>query len=141
MHMLGDPKTMQEEPHYDDVVREVREFLAERVGAAVGAGIEREYICVDPGIGFGKTLEHNLTLLREIQQVRVADLPLLVGPSRKAFIGKLTGADADDRLGGTAGAVAWLAVQGVEIVRVHDVREMRQVVGVVDAITARGTDG
>ncbi len=140
MHMLGDPKTMQVEPHYEDVVAEVQAFLSEGVEAAVMAGIGRDHLCVDPGIGFGKSLDHNLTLLRDIRQVRVEGVPLLVGPSRKAFIGKLTGAEADDRLGGTAGAVAWLAAQGVEIIRVHDVREMRQVVDVVDAI-GRSTDG
>jgi len=140
MHMLGDPKTMQAEPHYDDVVAEVGAFLIEGVEAAVMAGIQRDRLCIDPGIGFGKNLEHNLALLRDIGQVRVEGLPLLVGPSRKAFIGKLTGAEADDRLGGTAGAVAWLAAQGVEIIRVHDVREMRQVVDVVDAIVGGGAD-
>ncbi|HXJ65093.1 MAG TPA: dihydropteroate synthase [Actinomycetota bacterium] len=134
MHMLGDPMSMQQDPQYDDVVAEVQAFLAEGVEAAVAAGIERDALCVDPGIGFGKTLEHNLALLREIEAVRVEGVPQLVGPSRKAFIGRLTGADADDRVGGTAGAVAWLAAHGVEIVRVHDVREMRQVVQVVDAI-------
>jgi dihydropteroate synthase len=139
MHMLGDPKTMQVEPHYEDVVAEVQAFLNERVEAAVMAGIERDRLCVDPGIGFGKTLEHNLTLHREIEAVRVDGVPLLVGPSRKSFIGKITGAEADDRIGGTAGAVAWLAAKGAEILRVHDVREMRQVVQVVEAITGRGS--
>jgi len=140
MHMLGDPKSMQQDPRYDDVVAEVQAFLAEGVEAAVAAGIERDALCVDPGIGFGKTLEHNLALLREIDAVRVEGVPLLVGPSRKAFIGKLTGAEADDRLGGTAGAVGWLAARGVEIVRVHDVRVMRQAVQVVDAIVG-SSDG
>ncbi len=140
MHMLGDPKSMQQDPRYDDVVREVREFLEERVAAAEAAGIERGRLCVDPGIGFGKTLEHNLLLLRHIEGVRVPGVPMLVGPSRKAFIGRLTGAEPHDRLGGTAGAVAWLAAKGVEVVRVHDVREMRQVVAVVDAIAREGGD-
>src|SRR5262249_12719564 len=120
-------------------VGEVRAFLDERVSAAAAAGIERERLSVDPGIGFGKTLEHNLALLRDVEDVRLDGVPLLVGLSRKSFIGKLTGAEADDRVGGTAGAVAWLASHGVEIVRVHDVREMRQVVQVVDAIGAGGS--
>jgi dihydropteroate synthase len=137
MHMLGDPKSMQQDPTYDDVVREVREFLTQRVAASEEARIQRDHIVVDPGIGFGKTLHHNLTLLREVESLRVEGVPLLVGPSRKSFIGKLTGAEADDRIGGTAGAVAWLAAHGVEILRVHDVREMRHVVQVVDAITGR----
>ena len=141
MHMLGDPKTMQVEPHYDDVVADVQAFLREGVEAAVMAGIERDRLCVDPGIGFGKTLEHNLTLLREIDAVRVEGVPLLVGPSRKSFIGRLTGAEPDDRIGGTAGAVAWLAAKGVEMIRVHDVREMRQVVQVVEAINGRTSHG
>jgi dihydropteroate synthase len=141
MHMLGDPKTMQVEPHYEDVVADVQAFLNDGVEAAVMSGIARDHLCVDPGIGFGKTLEHNLTLLREIDAVRVSDRPLLVGPSRKSFIGRITGAEADDRIGGTAGAVAWLAAKGVEMVRVHDVREMRQVVQVVDAIRGRGSNG
>jgi dihydropteroate synthase len=134
MHMLGDPKSMQRDPTYDDVVREVHEFLAERVAAAEAAGIEHSRVVVDPGIGFGKTVEHNLALLRDVEAVRLDGVPLLVGPSRKSFIGRLTGAEAGDRVGGTAGAVAWLAAKGVELVRVHDVREMRQVVSVVDAI-------
>jgi dihydropteroate synthase len=134
MHMLGEPGTMQRDPHYDDVVLEIRGFLDERVDAAVAAGIDRERLCIDPGIGFGKTLEHNLTLLRDVDSLRLDGIPLLVGPSRKAFIGRITGAEADDRLGGTAGAVAWLAAKRVEMVRVHDVREMRQVLQVVDAI-------
>jgi dihydropteroate synthase len=134
MHMLGEPGTMQRDPHYDDVVLEIRGFLDERVEAAVVAGIDRERLCIDPGIGFGKTLEHNLTLLRDVDSLRLDGIPLLVGPSRKAFIGRITGAEADDRLGGTAGAVAWLAAKRVEMVRVHDVREMRQVLQVVDAI-------
>ena len=138
MHMLGEPGTMQRDPHYDDVVLEIRGFLDERVEAAVAAGIDRERLCIDPGIGFGKTLEHNLTLLRDVDSLRLDGIPLLVGPSRKAFIGRITGAEADDRLGGTAGAVAWLAAKRVEMIRVHDVREMRQVLQVVDAIAGAG---
>ena len=138
MHMLGDPKTMQADPRYDDVVAEVREFLAERVRAAEEAGIERDRLCVDPGIGFGKTLRHNLLLLRHVDAFREIGVPVLVGPSRKSFIGALTGAEAGDRLEGTAGAVAWLAAKGVEMVRVHDVREMLRVVQVVDAIVRAG---
>jgi dihydropteroate synthase len=138
MHMLGEPGTMQRDPHYDDVVAEVRSFLGERAATAVAAGIERGRLCVDPGIGFGKTVEHNLTLLRDVEALRIEGIPLLLGPSRKSFIGRITGAEADDRLGGTAGAVAWLAGKRVEMIRVHDVREMRQVVQVVDAITGAG---
>jgi dihydropteroate synthase len=138
MHMLGDPKSMQQDPRYRDVVAEVHRFLEERVAAAEEAGIDRDRLVVDPGIGFGKTLEHNLALLRDVEDLRIPGVPLLVGPSRKSFIGRLTGAETGDRLGGTAGAVAWLVAKGVELVRVHDVREMRQVVAVVEAIERGG---
>ena len=135
MHMRGEPKTMQTDPHYDDVVTEVRDFLAGRVGAAVAAGVPRSHLCVDPGIGFGKNLDHNLEILRAIGSFRELRTPVLVGASRKRFIGQLTGVeDPADRMEGTAGAVAWCAAQGVDIVRVHDVQQMRRVVNVVDAI-------
>jgi len=139
MHMKGEPKTMQKEPTYRDVVAEVRGFLGERVEAAVAAGIERERLCVDPGIGFGKTGEHNLVLLRDIGAFQHLGVAVLVGPSRKRFIGELTGTDVEERLEGTAGAVAWCAANGVDIVRVHDVKEMVRVVRVVDAIARART--
>ncbi|MDP9329421.1 MAG: dihydropteroate synthase [Actinomycetota bacterium] len=139
MHMLDDPKTMQRDPRYDDVVGEVRGFLARRIGAAVASGIPRDRLCVDPGIGFGKTLDHNLELLRAIGSFHELGVPVLVGVSRKRFIGELTGAiEPSDRLEGTAGAVAWCAAQGVDILRVHDVKEMAKVVRVVDAIVRGG---
>ena len=134
MHMKGEPKTMQDDPSYYDVVAEVRGFLGDRVEAAVGAGIDLERLCIDPGIGFGKTLEHNLTILHDIRAFHHLGVPVLVGPSRKRFIGTLTDTDADDRIEGTAGVVAWCAAEGVDIVRVHDVKEMTRVVRVVDAI-------
>jgi len=138
MHMRGEPRTMQYDPRYDDVVAEVRDQLAARIGSAVAAGVPRAQLCVDPGIGFGKNLEHNLVLLRSIVAFRELRTPVLVGVSRKRFIGELTGVEAPaDRIEGTAGAVAWCAANGVDVVRVHDVLEMRRVVSVVDAI-ARG---
>ena len=137
MHMKGEPKTMQEEPTYYDVVAEVRGFLGERVEAAVAAGITLDQLCIDPGLGFGKTLEHNLAILHDIDALHHLDVPVLVGPSRKRFIGALTDTEVDDRLEGTAGVVAWCAARGVDIVRVHDVKEMVRVVRVVDAITRR----
>lgn len=141
MHMQGEPRTMQEDPTYGDVVAEVRDFLAARLGATSAAGIGRDRLCVDPGIGFGKTLEHNLELLRHVASFRELRVPLLVGASRKRFIGQLTGVDDPAlRLEGTAGAAAWCASQGVDVLRVHDVKEMTQVVRVVDAI-ARGGRG
>jgi dihydropteroate synthase len=134
MHMLGDPKTMQDDPTYVDVVAEVRGFLRQRLDAALAAGSRREQLTIDPGIGFGKTLEHNLALLRDVRSFSELGAPVLVGPSRKGFIGTLTDTEADDRVEGTAGAVAWCAAQGVDVVRVHDVRAMVGVVRVVDAI-------
>jgi dihydropteroate synthase len=134
MHMKGEPKTMQDDPSYYDVVAEVRGFLGDRVEAAVGAGIDLERLCIDPGIGFGKTLEHNLAILHDIRAFHHLGVPMLVGPSRKRFIGALTDTDVDDRIEGTAGVVAWCAAEGVDIVRVHDVKEMTRVVRVVDAI-------
>jgi dihydropteroate synthase len=135
MHMVGDPQTMQDDPRYDDVVTEVRDFLAARIGSAVAAGVPRASLCVDPGIGFGKNLEHNLAILRAIASFRELRTPVLVGASRKRFIGQLSGVDDPaDRMEGTAGAVAWCAAQGVDVVRVHDVLQMRRVVNVVDAI-------
>jgi dihydropteroate synthase len=139
MHMLGDPKTMQDDPHYDDVVREVRQFLQGRVDAAVATGIERERLAVDPGLGFGKTLEHNLVLMRDIGAFADVGVPIVVGPSRKSFIGRLTGVDDPaERMEGTAGAVAWVAAHGAQVVRVHDVRSMVRVVRVVDTIRRGG---
>ena len=136
MHMQGQPKTMQTSPAYIDVVAEVRGFLAERIGAAVGAGVPRTHICVDPGIGFGKSMEHNLALLRGIAGFRELRVPVMVGVSRKRFIGELSGAELpEDRVEGTAGAVAWCATQGVDLVRVHDVLEMTRVLRVVDALS------
>ncbi|MEX2274070.1 MAG: dihydropteroate synthase [Actinomycetota bacterium] len=135
MHMQGEPGTMQADPHYSDVVEDVRSFLGDRLRAAEQAGIQRDRLCVDPGLGFGKTLEHNLALLRDIHRIVELGVPVLAGPSRKRFIGTLTGAeDPADRVEGTAAVVAWLVAQGTHIVRVHDVREMTRVVQVVDAI-------
>ena len=135
MHMLGEPKTMQDDPRYDDVVTEVRDFLAARLGVAVAAGVSRDRLCVDPGIGFGKNLTHNLALLHDIASFEDLRVPVLVGASRKGFIGQLTGVDDPaERVEGTAGAVAWCAAHGVDVVRVHDVLEMTRVVRVVDAI-------
>jgi dihydropteroate synthase len=141
MHMKGEPKTMQEEPTYYDVVAEVRGFLGDRVEAALAAGIDRERLCVDPGIGFGKNVQHNLELLHDIAAFHHLDVPVLVGPSRKRFIGSLTGTEVSERIEGTAGVVAWCASSGVDVVRVHDVKEMTRVVRVVDAIARASSNG
>jgi dihydropteroate synthase len=131
---------MQEEPRYDDVVSEVKDFLAGRIGAAVAGGVSRDHLCADPGIGFGKTTAHNLALLHDLATFRELRVPVLAGVSRKRFLGELTGVtEPAERLEGTAGAVAWCAAAGVDIVRVHDVKEMARVVRVVDAIARRGS--
>lgn len=134
MHTRGEPATMQTMTDYDDVVREVRNFLAERVEAAVAEGIERERLCVDPGLGFAKDAKGSLRLMRETGALLDIGRPVLVGPSRKSFIGSVLGTEMDERLEGTAGAVAYCVSRGAHVVRVHDVKEMTRVVRVVDAI-------
>jgi dihydropteroate synthase len=137
MHMLGDPRSMQADPRYEDVVGEIAGFLAERVEAAVADGVSRDRIVVDPGFGFGKTAEHNLVLLRRLREFRCLGYPILAGTSRKTFIGKaLGGLPVDERLEGTAATVAMAALNGASIIRVHDVREMARVVRMVEAVQA-----
>lgn len=135
MHMLGEPKTMQQEPHYEDVVREVRDFLYERAEHAVATGIEPENIILDPGIGFGKTLEHNLTLLNSLDAIVELDYPVLLGASRKGFIGKISGIeDAKDRVAGTVATSVLGHERGATFFRVHDVRANREALEVAEAI-------
>ena len=120
MHMQGEPATMQARPHYVDVVGEVRSFLTERAGVARSAGVDEVWI--DPGIGFGKTLDHNLALLKRLSSLVETSFPVVVGTSRKGFLGVLTGgAGPDDRLEGSLTTALWAATQGVAMVRVHDV--------------------
>lgn len=126
MHMQGTPQTMQDRPTYDDVVEEVFGYLRDRRDALLATGIAPDRIALDPGIGFGKTHEHNLTLLAHARRFHELGCPLLFGPSRKGFIGKVLGDKAADRTVGTVGVALALAVQGVQIVRVHNVREVRQ---------------
>ena len=140
MHMKGSPETMQRNPTYEDVVDEIKHFLAERIEYATTAGISRRRIVIDPGIGFGKTTDHNLEILRRVGEFRSLGVPVLVGPSRKRFIGEVLGiAEPTDRLMGTAGAVAGCVLAGVECVRVHDVAAGRQVADLCAAIRAGGT--
>lgn len=135
MHMLGTPATMQVEPKYDDVAGEVLDFLLARAGRAEKLGISRDRIFIDPGIGFGKTLEHNLILLRSLDKFVACGYRVLVGTSRKSFIGKITGReDPTQRSFGTAAAVALCVMAGVSVVRVHDVAEMADVVKIVSAV-------
>ena len=134
MHMKGEPATMQREPHYDDVVREVRQFLRQRLQACQAAGIGQDRLVADPGFGFGKTAEHNLTLLAHLSELRELGVPLLAGLSRKSTIGKLTGRPAAERLAGSL-AMALLALQGgATILRVHDVKETRDVIAVWEQV-------
>jgi dihydropteroate synthase len=134
MHMRGTPETMQGLVDYEDVVADVAAYLRSRVEAAVSAGVDWDRLAIDPGLGFAKTSDQSLRLMREVDALLGAGRPVLVGPSRKSFIGHVLGTDASDRLEGTAGAVAWMAGRGAHIVRVHDVASMVRVVRVVDAI-------
>lgn len=141
MHMLGTPRTMQEDPRYDDVVSEVRQFLLGQVETAEAAGIARDRIWIDPGIGFGKTLDHNLALLAATGKFSETGLPVLVGPSRKAFIGKIDGSAEGERLGGTIAACLEASRGGAAMVRVHDVAPVAQALRVAGAIAARADGG
>ncbi len=123
MHMRGTPRTMQADPRYDDVVREVRDFLVQRALIAEGAGIARDRIAIDPGFGFGKTMAHNLALLRSLRVFAGSGYPVLAGLSRKATIGQITGRDVGDRMAGSIAAALAAVAHGAAIVRVHDVRE------------------
>lgn len=134
MHMQGEPQTMQNEPHYGDVLGEVREFLRERVAACVAAGIARTRLVIDPGFGFGKTLEHNLELLRDLPTLAAEGLPVLAGLSRKRMIGALTGRGEGDRLAGSVALAVMAALNGASIVRAHDVRETVDALRIVAAI-------
>jgi len=134
MHKLGDPRTMQQDPRYDDVVREVRDFLASRVAAAERSGIGRDRIVIDPGFGFGKTLEHNLALLRHLEELAALGVAVLAGISRKSMLGKITGRRVDERIyAGVAAAV--IAVEnGARIIRAHDVAATRDALAVWQAV-------
>jgi dihydropteroate synthase len=134
MHMQGDPRTMQEDPSYGDVVDDVKAFLAQRMEAAIGMGVIEELIWLDPGIGFGKTLDHNLELLRRLGELRELGCPLVVGTSRKSFIGKIDGSAVGDRLGGTIASSILAAAEGADVLRVHDVAEAAQGTRVAGAI-------
>jgi dihydropteroate synthase len=135
MHMQGEPKTMQDEPHYDDVVREVRDFLAQRAEFAVAAGVVPENMIVDPGIGFGKSLEHNLALLYDLDAVVALGFPVLIGASRKRFIGKITGVQAArERVFGTVATTLLAYERGASYFRVHDVAANREALAVAEAV-------
>jgi dihydropteroate synthase len=132
MHIKGTPRTMQANPEYNNLITEVKSYLENSVNLAVSGGIKQ--IIVDPGIGFGKTVEHNLEIIKQLRVFSDLGYPIMTGPSRKSFIGKILNVDMDDRLEGTAAAVAACVMNGASIVRVHDVRAMKRVVGLIDAI-------
>lgn len=137
MHMQGEPQTMQENPAYEDVVAEVKTFLQKRIEACIAAGIARERIFVDPGIGFGKTLAHNLALLKHLDDLKSLGVPLMIGVSRKSFIEKLSpDTPATARLPGSLAGALWALEKGATIFRVHDVAETRQALAVYEALRA-----
>ncbi len=137
MHMLGEPRTMQAGPHYDDVVCEVKAFLEQRMAFAISAGIDEERIWLDPGIGFGKTVDHNLELLRRLDEIVALGRPVVVGTSRKSFLGKITGREAGERIPGTTATNVLALARGATIFRVHDVAAARDALDVA-AATLRG---
>ena len=137
MHMLGTPRTMQEDPRYDDVVDDVKAFLVERISVAIDAGIDERRIWVDPGIGFGKTVEHNLELLRRLGELAELGRPIVIGTSRKRFLGSLTGRDVGERLGGTVASNVLAVAAGADVVRVHEVAAAREAITVAEAILGR----
>ncbi len=136
VHMIGTPRTMQKDPRYDDVVAEVKRFLEERMRFAIAQGVSEERIILDPGIGFGKTVDHNLELLRRLPELASLGRPVLIGTSRKSFIGKLTGRDVDDRLAGTIATNVLGYERGASIFRVHDVAPLHDALTVTAATLA-----
>jgi len=136
MHMRGTPLSMQDAPAYDDVVVEVSAYLRDRASLAESRGISHDRIIIDPGIGFGKTVEHNLQLLKSLHRLADLGYPVLVGASRKSFIGHLTGSVAGDRLEGSIAAAMWASLHGARMVRVHDVKATRRALTVAEAIAS-----
>ncbi len=136
MHMLGEPRTMQADPRYEDVVSDVKAFLEERLGFAVAAGVREERIWLDPGIGFGKTLEHNLALLDRLDEIVAIGRPVVIGTSRKSFLGKITGRAENERLPGTIATNVIALERGASVFRVHDVAPVREALAVAAATVA-----
>ncbi len=137
MHMLGEPRTMQQDPVYDDVVDDVKAFLEARLAVAVGEGIAEERIQLDPGIGFGKTVAHNLELLRRLDEIVALGRPVVIGTSRKSFLGRITGREVADRLSATIATNVLALLHGASIFRVHDVRPVRDALAVTAATVRR----
>ena len=136
MHIKGTPKNMQKDPWYEDVIGEIRGYLKQSIKTAQEAGIEKEKITIDPGIGFGKRLEDNLNILKNLKKISILGCPILIGCSRKSFIGKILDLPVEERLEGSLAALAVAVMNGANIVRVHDVKESVRVAGMVDAIMA-----
>jgi dihydropteroate synthase len=136
MHMQGTPRTMQKDPRYEDVVAEVRAFLADRLDRLAAAGIARDAMAVDPGIGFGKTVEHNVRLLSHLEALGETGRPVVVGLSRKSFLGRLTGRETGERLAGSLAALAFCVMNGAHVMRVHDVKESFDALRVAAALSA-----
>ena len=137
MHMLGEPRTMQDDPRYDDVVSEVKAFLEERMAFAVAAGIAEERLLLDPGIGFGKTAEHNLELLARVDELVALGRPVVIGTSRKSFLGRITGRAVDDRLAATIATNVLAYERGARVFRVHDVGPVRDALVIAGATVRR----
>jgi dihydropteroate synthase len=140
MHMQGRPRTMQNQPRYDDVTLEVKQFLSDRADACIKAGIARNRIVIDPGFGFGKTRVHNVELLANLRQLQALGLPVLVGLSRKSTLGELTGQDVENRMAASISAAAIAVINGAQIVRVHDVRETMDALRIVSAVLEAEND-
>jgi dihydropteroate synthase len=138
MHMLGDPRTMQLDPRYEDVVSDVKAFLEERMAYAIDCGVAEHRIMLDPGIGFGKTVEHNLALLARLDEIVAIGRPVVVGTSRKSFLGRITGRDVSDRIAGTIATNVMALERGAEIFRVHDVAAVRDALRVAAATVRAG---
>jgi len=138
MHMKGKPRNMQMAPTYDDVVKEVHGFLEAQLKVALDAGVPRDRIILDPGIGFGKTVEHNLEIIAKVEELNTLGLPIMIGTSRKSFIGNILGTDVDDRLEGTIASNVAAVLGGVDFVRVHDVREVARALTLTDRIVRAG---
>jgi dihydropteroate synthase len=134
MHIKGTPKNMQENPYYDDVIKEIIEYLKESIQIAKDGGIQEENIIIDPGIGFGKRVEDNINILKNLKKFSILNCSILVGPSRKSFIGKILDLPVEERLEGSLAALAVSIMNGANIVRVHDVKESKRVASIVDAI-------
>jgi len=137
MHMLGTPRSMQRNPRYGDVVADLKRFFRDRVRACARAGIDKDALLIDPGIGFGKTVEHNLQILRRLPELAALGRPMLVGASRKSFIGHVLDAPVEKRLVGSLAVAAWCIAQGAQVLRVHDVAQTAQAVRMCDAIRSR----